>query len=97
MGKKLVDVQVLVTEAIAIGEALSIVGDRSMDKILIETDSQFMINFIKGLSKVRNQISNPVIDIVNLARNFNNIWFSYCTIINFLVDGIGKMSQLYLE
>lgn len=53
-----------------------------------------MINSIKGLIKVSGQIINHVIDIVNLARNFNNIQFNYRNRSqNCLVDGIAKRSH----
>lgn len=76
--KKFGDVPVLVTEAIAIQEALSIATQHSMDKITIESDSPMVINSTNGLIKDPNQIINHVKDIVNLARNFDNISFTYC-------------------
>lgn len=41
-----------------------------MDKILIESYSQLVINSLKGLIRVSSQIINHVMDIVNVARNF---------------------------
>lgn len=54
-------------------EAFKMTGNRNIDKILIENDSQLIINSIKGLIKVPNQVIKHVIDTLNLARNFNNI------------------------
>lgn len=46
-----------------------------MDKFLIESDLQVVINFIKGLVKVSTQIINHIVVIVNLVRNFDHIQF----------------------
>lgn len=44
--------------------------------------------------KVPRQITNHVIDIVNLSRNFNNIQFNYCKRSqNFLAGRIAKRSH----
>lgn len=60
-------------EIIVMREAFKMTGNRNIDKILIENDSQLIINSIKGLIKVPNQVIKHVIDTLNLARNFNNI------------------------
>lgn len=65
--------------------------ERNMDKIVTGSDSQLVVNFVKGLIKVPSQINNHVLDIVNLARHFVNIQFSYCNMSqNSLVDRIVK-------
>lgn len=46
------DVSILTVETIAICKALKMVTDRNMDKVLIENDSQIVINSIKGLLKI---------------------------------------------
>lgn len=43
-----------------------------MDKILTESDSQFVRNSFRSLIKVSSQNINNVIDILNLVRNFDN-------------------------
>lgn len=63
-GEKLEYVPVLVVKAIVIREALRIASDHHMDKIMIQSDLQLVINWIRGLIKIRSQIINYVIDIV---------------------------------
>lgn len=68
LSKKREDVSVLVTEAIAI-RALKMASDSNMNKIVIESDSQLVINSIRGL--IRFQVNYQLCtDIVNLIRNF---------------------------
>lgn len=55
-GKMLGDVSVLVAEAIAICKADRTISDCYMDKILIENDSQIVINSIRGSMKVASRI-----------------------------------------
>lgn len=88
------NVLVLVAEVITIREALRIMRNYNMDKIVIRSDLQFMINSIKGSIKFSCQITNKVMDIRNLKRNFDNIQYSYCNRCqrNF-VDKIGKRSH----
>lgn len=90
LGKNLGDIPVLVAEAISIHEPLKLATDHNMGKILIEGDSQIVINFIRGLIKV----SSHVIDFVNLARNFGNIQFNYCNKFqNSFLDRFAKKSH----
>lgn len=47
-----------------------------------------------GKTIVPSQITNHTIDIVNLARNFNNIQFKYCNRnANRLADAIDKKTH----
>lgn len=55
LSKKLEDVSILVTEAIAIREALRMASECNMDKIVIESDSQLVINSIRG--SIRFQVN----------------------------------------
>lgn len=64
LDKKIGDVPVLDAAAISIREALRAARDRNMDKIFIESNSQIVINSVRGLIKVPSQIINHVIDIV---------------------------------
>lgn len=92
--KKIEDVPVLVTEAIAIREALRTTCDRNMDKILIESDAKIVINSTRGLITVSSHIMNHVIYIINLGKNIDNIQFSYCNkSLNFLADRMVERSR----
>lgn len=50
----------------------------SVDNLLMESDSQIVINSILGEIKAWTQIINHITDIVTLARKFKNIKFNYC-------------------
>lgn len=79
-GNKIRDVSVLVRKAIAIREVLRAAKKEIWTILwLVESDSQIVINSIKGQTDVRSLIVNRVINIRNLAMNFNNVKFSYCT------------------
>lgn len=47
MGKKLEDVPILVTEAIAIREALRVAGDYKIENVMMESDTELVNNFIQ--------------------------------------------------
>lgn len=85
------DAPVLVAKAIAICETLRTASDHFIDNIVIESNSQLVIDSIRGLIKVP---INHVADIVSLARNFDDIQFSYCNRSqNFLADRIAERSH----
>lgn len=91
LDKQLGDVPVLFAEPIAIHEVRRMATDRNMDQILIESDLQLVVNSTRDLIKVPAQFVNHVIDIGNLARNFNNIQFSYFDRSqNYIADRIAK-------
>lgn len=77
LGKNIGNVSVFTAEEVAIRETLKMGRDQNIDKIVIDNESQIVINSI-NLVKVPSQIFNYVLNIVNLARNFTNIHFSYC-------------------
>lgn len=93
LSKKLGDIPNLVMEVIAIGEALRITSERNMDKVLIESNSQLVINSIRGSITVPSQIINYGIYIINIVRNFDDIQFSYCNRSKIPLRRIAKRSH----
>lgn len=51
--------------------------DCNINKIVIESLLQFVINSIKGLIKVTSQIINHILNIVILAKSVDDIQFDY--------------------
>lgn len=78
MGKKFEDVPILVTEAIGVHEALKVATTHIIENIVVERDSQLVINSINCHVDVLILIINHVADTLNLARNFKNVYFNFC-------------------
>lgn len=96
IGRKLVDIRILITEAMVIRGTLRVVGDYKMNNSIMKSDSYLVINFILCRIKFPNQIINHAKDILSLISNFNNIQFNYYNRSrNPFTDGFAKNS-LYL-
>lgn len=90
-GNELGDVTILMVEAIVVRLALRIAAVKSTDNSVIETDSSIVINSSEGHTDIPNLVINFIEDIKNLAKNFNQVQFSYCIRTqNSVVGGITK-------
>lgn len=90
LGKKLGDIP-LVVEAIAIRESLRTAVVQNVDNIVVEVILRLPLTRLSVRLMSRSLIFNHVVDIKNLARNFNNVQFNYCTRAqNTLADSITK-------
>lgn len=84
----------MVAKIVAMRKTLKIAIQAKTDNLIIESNSQLLINSIIGKTKVPSQFVNLVNDILLLVRNFRNIQFIYCKrAANRMTDKIAKSAH----
>lgn len=71
-GKLIGDVHVFVAETVPMREALKAAMQAKVDNLIIESDSQLLINVVLGKIKVPGKIANLLNSILILGKSFRN-------------------------
>ncbi|KAL6180988.1 hypothetical protein ACLB2K_047646 [Fragaria x ananassa] len=89
--RKIGKTNVPIAEAVALRDGLLFARSLNISRVIIEGDSQFIINRIKGTTSIPWKLNSIVKDIIHIATGFEHISFSHMLReANFVADAVAS-------